>query len=336
MDTLTHIALGACVGDALLGKKIGKRAMLVGAMANSIPDIDFISSFWLPIDENLLAHRGFTHSILFCIITAFFMALLFKRWFHPKTILLKKWILFFSIELFLHLFIDAFNAYGVGWFEPFSHYRISFNTIFVVDPFFSAWLGIATIALIILKKKNKKRKLWRAFGLGLSSVYLLYCVVNKFKIDAEVKDTLAQQKIAYKDFFTTPTPLNNWLWYIVVKNDTGFYIGYQSLFDSQKKIDFHFFPSNDSLLETIHDHKEVQNLIRFSKKWYTVNRYRDTIMFNDLVFGQVAGWENPTAPFVFRYILNHPENNNLIIQRGRFEMWNGHTIQTLIRRIRGN
>ena len=54
MDTLTHIALGACVGDALLGKKIGKRAMLVGAMANSIPDVDFISSFWLPIDENLL------------------------------------------------------------------------------------------------------------------------------------------------------------------------------------------------------------------------------------------------------------------------------------------
>ena len=28
-------------------------------------------------------------------------------------------------------FIDAFNNYGVGWFEPFSHERISFNAIYV-------------------------------------------------------------------------------------------------------------------------------------------------------------------------------------------------------------
>jgi hypothetical protein len=33
MDSITHIALGACMGQAFAGKQLGKRAMLWGAMA---------------------------------------------------------------------------------------------------------------------------------------------------------------------------------------------------------------------------------------------------------------------------------------------------------------
>jgi len=40
MDSLTHLALGACVGEAFFDKKIGKKALLWGALANSLPDID--------------------------------------------------------------------------------------------------------------------------------------------------------------------------------------------------------------------------------------------------------------------------------------------------------
>lgn len=55
VDSLTHIALGACMGDAFAGKQLGKRAMFLGAVAQSVPDIDFIPSFWLSTAENLLA-----------------------------------------------------------------------------------------------------------------------------------------------------------------------------------------------------------------------------------------------------------------------------------------
>src|SRR5258706_7148807 len=111
MDTITHIALGACVGEAMVGKQLGKKALLIGAFANSIPDLDFVSSFWLDVDNALLAHHGFTHSILFCILISIFLALLFRRWFRmkPYQLLFKTWLLFFIVELFLHLFIDAFN-----------------------------------------------------------------------------------------------------------------------------------------------------------------------------------------------------------------------------------
>jgi membrane-bound metal-dependent hydrolase YbcI (DUF457 family) len=47
--------------------------MFLGAVAQSVPDIDFIASFWTSTSENLLAHRGFTHSILFTLLMdAFF------------------------------------------------------------------------------------------------------------------------------------------------------------------------------------------------------------------------------------------------------------------------
>ena len=44
MDSLTHLALGACMGEAFAGKTLGKKAMLWGAITQSIPDIDFIKA----------------------------------------------------------------------------------------------------------------------------------------------------------------------------------------------------------------------------------------------------------------------------------------------------
>ena len=42
MDSLTHIVLGAAIGEAMLGKKIGKKGILWGALAASLPDIDVL------------------------------------------------------------------------------------------------------------------------------------------------------------------------------------------------------------------------------------------------------------------------------------------------------
>ncbi|HYC28946.1 MAG TPA: metal-dependent hydrolase, partial [Chitinophagaceae bacterium] len=177
MDTVTHIALGACVGEIMLGKRLGRRASLAGAFANSVPDLDFIATFWLDTDRDLLAHRGFTHSILFAALATLLLAKIFERWFHRRTIHLWNWTLFFSVEILLHIFVDAFNNYGTGWFEPFSHQRVSFNAIYVADPFFSLWIGVGLLA-IVLCKTAQRRKAWSIFGLVMSSVYLLYAVSN--------------------------------------------------------------------------------------------------------------------------------------------------------------
>ena len=158
MDSITHIAIGACLGEAFLDRKLGRKALLWGALAQSAPDIDFLASFWMNTSSNLLAHRGFTHSFLFVALISVFLALLAERWHRPHNISFRKWLQFFAGVIFMHVFIDAFNNYGTGWFEPFSHKRVSFNAIYVADPFFSIWPGIALVLLIVLKQTSKQRK----------------------------------------------------------------------------------------------------------------------------------------------------------------------------------
>ncbi|MGB3008141.1 MAG: metal-dependent hydrolase [Chitinophagaceae bacterium] len=335
MDSLTHIVLGACIGEAIVGKKLGKSAMFLGAVAQCIPDLDFVAAVWTNTSENLLAHRGFTHSLLFSVLITLLLALLAERWHRPHNITLKKWMIFFGIQALIHLLIDGMNVYGVGWFEPFSHHRVSYNWIYVADPFYSIWLGIAFAVLLFLKRNHSSRRWWVRFGVGMSTIYLLYCGLNKIKIDNDVREVFKKQNVSYNNYFTTPAPLNNWLWYVVAATDSGYNIGYRSIFDKETKIDFYFVPRNDSLLKTVVGNEDLQKLKRFSKGFYAIQKWNDTLVFNDLRFGQMIGWQNPRARFAFYYFLQYPRENKMIVQRGRFAGWDKNAFNALLRRIRG-
>jgi inner membrane protein len=336
MDSITHIVLGATIGELVAGRRLGKKAMLLGAIAQSLPDIDFVASLWLDTSRDVLAHRGITHSFLFVLLVAPLLALAARRKWRNAPLSGKDWILFFGLQLFVHILLDACNAYGTGWFEPFSHYRVSFQLLFVADPFYSVWPGIAFVALLILKKDSASRKYWARFGLIASSLYLCYCVTNKLRIDAQVRHELENRDLAYTRYFATPAPLNNWLWYVVAENQTGYLIGYRSLFDRHSRIDFHYFPKNDSLLNGLRGNDDVRNLLKFAQGYYTVDRWEDgTLVFNDLRFEQMKGWQDPDARFVFHYFLERPRDNAVIVQRGRFAGWDWATIRAFVRRIRG-
>ncbi len=310
--------------------------MIWGALAHSIPDIDFIAGFWMNTSEELLAHRGFTHSVLFALLIIPLLSMTAEKVHRPHNIAFRTWMIFFSIEVFLHLFLDGFNNYGIGWLEPFSHQRFSFNAVYVADFFFSIWAGIAMVMLIILNRFHPKRGFWWKFGVIIPFVYLAYCSVNKIRIDKEVNEIFVQQKIPHERYFTTPAPLQNWLWFVVSGNDSGYYVGFRSVFDSKKKIDFQYFPRNDSLLKAVADHEDLQKLIRFSQQFYTVEYWGDTLVFNDLRFGQIIGWKDPRERFVFHYFLQHPEDNKLVVQRGRFAKWDMEVAKSLLTRIKGN
>ncbi len=335
MDSLTHIALGACIGELFFEKGFGKKAMIWGALAQSIPDIDFITSLWMNTPESLLAHRGFTHSLVFAVIIIPFLTLLANQIHKPHNITFLKWVLFFTISVLLHLYIDAFNNYGIGWFEPFSHHRFSFNIIYVADPFFSVPLLITFISLVISNKYQLKRKKWVIIGMSISFIYLGYCVVNKNLADQRFRSQTMKQHIHYNNYFTTPAPLQNWLWYAVAATDSGYEIGYFSLLDKQNKINFHFIQANHQLYKEVYDHESLQKLIRFSKGFYFIQQRNDSLIFNDLRFGQILGWRYPNNDFVFHYNLEHDVNNKLIIQKGRMMNWNRDEFRFYVKRVMG-
>jgi len=68
MDSLTHLVLGAAIGEIVLGKKIGNRALIWGAIGETIPDLDVFGNLFLDPIDALAFHRGITHSILFSFI----------------------------------------------------------------------------------------------------------------------------------------------------------------------------------------------------------------------------------------------------------------------------
>jgi inner membrane protein len=75
MDSLTQIILGAAVGEVVLGRKVGNRAMLWGGVAGTIPDFDvIIGSLFMNEINGLAFHRAITHSIFFAVVFSFLIA----------------------------------------------------------------------------------------------------------------------------------------------------------------------------------------------------------------------------------------------------------------------
>ncbi|MFM9028292.1 MAG: metal-dependent hydrolase [Bacteroidota bacterium] len=333
MDTLTHTVLGACVGDAIAGRRLGKKAMLWGGLINNLPDIDVVTSLWMSQADGLLAHRGFTHSFLFSLLVTPLLSLILHNRYRSSGMRLWDWLLLCGSGLFIHILIDALTAYGTAWFEPFSHERISLNLLFVADIFYTLPFFIGALMLLYLKKDHPRRIFWVRMSVLVNILYLGFAVRNKVDVDQALRDNLEAKRISYSDYFTTPTPLNNLLWYAVAATDSGYHLGYRSVFDTCEMSDFHFVPRNEHLLGALSEDHEVGQLVRFSEGYYAVESDSGNLVLNDLRFGQVAGWYRPDAPFVFRYSLSTGADNDLVIQRGRMEALSWKSLSELYFRI---
>ena len=81
MDSLTQIILGAAVGEVILGKRIGNRAMVCGAVGGTIPDLDILANAVMPEIEALAFHRAISHSFFFSLTGPLLFAWLARSWY---------------------------------------------------------------------------------------------------------------------------------------------------------------------------------------------------------------------------------------------------------------
>jgi inner membrane protein len=336
MDSLTHTVLGACMGEAIAGRQMGKKAMLIGALAHNFPDIDVIFNFFTTQASSLLTHRGITHSILCNLILSFLLAALFKRYIKNDSMSYKRWLALISTGLFTHILIDAFTAYGTGWLEPFSNFRVTFNAMFILDPFFLITLLIPAFVLLVGKKTSVRRTKWAYAALIISGLYLCMCIGNKLYANSKISRDLEAQKIPHSEYMATPTPLNNMLYYIIAREGENCYIGYYSIFDKAPFIKYELFRRNDSLLIPYQNSDEIKKLLRFSKGYYQVHTEDSSVIFSDMRFGQLGGWYVERAPFVFNFNITTTIDNRVALQQGRFKSFDPDAITKLVERIKGN
>lgn len=302
MDSLTQIVLGAAVGEFMLGKKVGNKAILWGAVAGTIPDLDVLSNLFLNDLQSLLFHRGITHSIFFAVVISPLLAYLVDRLYKNSEANFRDWLSLFFWCIVTHPMLDIFTNYGTQLFYPFSDYRVAFNTIFVIDPIFTLPL-LAGCMMILLTRNNKKRDKINKLSLIISITYLSLTCFNKLLVNSKLKEKIEKQNISYIETMTTPAPFTNILWSVIVKSDDSYQVGYFSWFDGSNDLHLTTIPRKEDLLKDYLPNDNVEKLIAFSKGFYELEKSSNGLIFNDLRFSTISGWFNIDDAYIFSFLL---------------------------------
>lgn len=293
MDSITQAVLGAAIGQSILGNKISKKGLILGAIVATVPDLDVFLYLFYDSYEMLSIHRGISHSILFSFIGAFLIAYLLSKWKWTKTISYLRLLFFSWLCLITHILLDSFTAYGTQLFLPFSNNRVSFDSINIVDPLYTLPLIIGLV-LCVWKKKSK----FNQYGILLSSFYLLFTLINKQHVESELSSIFLTEKIKYSSLLTMPVGIANINWYGVAKSDDSIYMRkYSIVNDDNYKI--YSFAINDNYLNEI-DEDLAQKMRWFSKGYYTVDKVNGKTRIYNLQVDMrgIVNNENYFAPTV--------------------------------------
>ncbi len=335
MDSLTQITLGAAVGEAVAGKKAGNKAILWGAVAGTIPDLDVLFNPLFDSIDQLSVHRGFSHSILFSIIFSPLLAYLISKIHKNSEAKLWDWTKLVFWSVITHIALDCFTTYGTQVFYPFSNFQVSFSTIFVIDPLYTLPLLAGVIVVLFFKRNSKKRRIINYIGIGVSSAYIVFTMVNKLYVNSIFVDSINKQGINYTKFVSAPAPFTNILWRALFVTKNGYVEGYYSLLDDGKEIIFRPIGKNDNLITEIKESRAIEKLDWFSEGYYTITEKDNFKYFNDLRFGSLNGWSTSNSDFVFSFKLI--ENVDEITFQREFPEFkiSGEIWESFVKRILG-
>lgn len=234
MDSLSQLVLGASVGYAVAGKRLGRVAIAAGAVAGTIPDLD---SFLPAADhfESWVRHRGVTHSFLFAALAGPALGWAAWRWcrqnkpFTPagEEDAIWAWIGLFTLGIGTHPLLDWFTIYGTQLLAPFSDARFAVPGLGIIDPGYTVPLLIGMIAALIAPRAVAARVLILA-GLAISTVYLFYGLAQNKAVETMARNQLRAEGVVAADLHVYTTIFQPWLRRIVVDDPEGVRVGFAS------------------------------------------------------------------------------------------------------------
>jgi inner membrane protein len=150
MDPVTHLLVGAVVGQVVAGRKLGfLQAACWGAIAAELPDVDVLVSLAAADDplDMLVRHRGATHSLWFPPVVGLLSGFLVSKFalLEPRASP-WTWVLLFTSALLSHPLLDVCTHYGTQLLAPFSDRRFAVPALPIVEPIYT---GIFVVGLVI-------------------------------------------------------------------------------------------------------------------------------------------------------------------------------------------
>ncbi|MFC3282772.1 metal-dependent hydrolase [Litchfieldella rifensis] len=216
MDSLTQAALGAVVGGTVLGRRLGRKAVLIGAVLGTLPDADVALDYGNAIAD-YTEHRGFSHSLFVLGGLATLLAWLCTRFAPARDISLRHWWLFFGLCLMTHPLLDALTTYGTQLWWPLGARPSAWPVIFIIDPLYTLLL-LVSILVALVTGHGRRAPAW---GLALSSAYLIFAMGAKAIVETRLAPVLAEHDLKNAPRLVQPTPFNTMLWRVtIIDGDT--------------------------------------------------------------------------------------------------------------------
>jgi inner membrane protein len=212
MDPVTQTLLGSAAAQAVLNRKIGPAAALMGAVGGALPDIDVLA-VWadpaLPIEY----HRHLTHSLLFIPVGGAVAALPFllaARWRRQWKLVLAAT----TIGCATHGLLDLCTAYGTYLLWPLIDRRLALDIISIIDPVFTVALLICVLWAVITRQGRPA-----LLGLAVGLAYLGLGAVQHVRVAAVQRRLAVERQHEFQRGRVMPTLANLIVWRSVYEAD---------------------------------------------------------------------------------------------------------------------
>jgi inner membrane protein len=334
MDSLTQIVLGAAVGEMLLGRQLGNKALLLGAIGGTIPDLDVIYTFFNsdPIRQ-LEVHRSYSHSMFTHVVLAWPLALLSLRW--SKIAISKgRWYLFWFLALFTHALLDCCTTYGTQFFLPFTNYQVAFNNINVIDPLYTLPFMFVLLGCMFYKRNQPIRRKFLWVSITVSSTYMLFTFCLKYSVHEKFKASLKKENIQITELNSSPTILNAILWSGIAYNDSMLYVSEYSFLKSEQPIVWVGYKRNLNLLATF-DCPSLKTITWFSDGNYFMQPLQgDTVAFYNVKWGRMQFDRSKPEEAFFFYWKFYVDGHEIRYKEIRNDEWKfNEALRLLLNRI---
>jgi inner membrane protein len=219
MDPITQGIVGAAITQPAAQKRHLGSAALLGALAGMAPDLDVLIRSETDPLLALEYHRQFTHALAFIPVGAFICAgILYLLWSH-RLLSFKHTYLYCLLGYATHGLLDACTTYGTLLFWPFSHARVAWNTVSVIDPLFSLPLLLLLIVTIILRSKR-----WAWAAVFYAAAYLLLGAAQNHRALDAARTLAAERGHMPLNLGVKPSFANIVVWKSVYEYDGRYYV----------------------------------------------------------------------------------------------------------------